>query len=130
MKKQKKQKAEWVIVPGSRHNNIIITKLLEQDAGLCFANFTYNGSSKTGYTISLGQYKIIANTILDEPDKFTSVEIYSKDKRGYHLLTSKDYRKITKRGIKKIDPKLQETLKNIKNNSKLKKGRGHAEQSS
>jgi len=121
MEKTKKQKTEWVFVPNDPQKSISITDLITSKFTLDECDFTYNGQNKSGFYINPEQYKTIANAILNNPNEYRSVQIFSKDKSGYHLLSTKDFRKITNRDIKRIDSKLKKSIKIMKDNSKLKK---------
>lgn len=105
---------ERIIVPGSKKNNEIVANLIEQTTSLQPRNFKFNNRPLTGFFLDLEQYKTFASSILDDPDRFRSIRIFSHDDRGYHLLKSKDFRLITKRSSKKLDQRLKKTLEEIK----------------
>ena len=118
---KKNQNTEWVFVPNDPQKSISITDLISSKFNLFECDLTYNSQNKSGFYINREQYITIANAILNNPNEYRTVEIFSKDNKGYHLLSTKDFRTITKRGIKKIDSKLKKSIKIMKDNSKSKK---------
>lgn len=116
MEKQTKKEVaiERVVVPGSKKNNKVIYELIEQKTSPQIRNFIYRGTQYSGFLIDLEQTKIIANTILEDPDQLRALKIYSKDKNGYHLHKSKDFREITDRTNHIIDLRLKKSIRQIK----------------
>ncbi len=124
MKKDNKdQILERIVVPGSKKNNEIVANLIEQTTSLQPRNFKFKNRSLTGFFVDLEQYKTFANSIIDDPDRYRSIRIFSHDNRGYHLLGSKDFRLITKRSNKKLDKRLNKTLDKIKSHIAINQNR-------
>jgi hypothetical protein len=114
-------KESLIIVPGEEDNNIIISDLIENTSILEKATFRYKRKQKIGYWIPDEHKSTILNSILDDYSKYRSIEIYEKDKNEqYHLMNPKKLRKLTNRTNHVVDPKLKNSLKNIKEKLKTK----------
>jgi hypothetical protein len=107
---------ERVVVPGEEANNQAITGLIELESTLQPRNFTYNTRPKTGFIIELKDLKIIAASVLKDPDKYRTMEIYDHKTDGYHLLSPKDLREIIRTKKHIIDPRMKKSLKQMKEN--------------